>query len=100
MRYSLYGKDQSIRVIELTERLTPMLDLDFDQNSDGIVLTPIKVYEVDVNGRPIIIDSNGSYVRIRLSARSEVPVRACSAFITRIEKRVDGNFSRIRMPNH
>ena len=95
----LIWRDEHRKVIDLTQKLTPMLTLDFDQNGDGIVLTPIKVYQIDA-GHQTIIDSNGSYVRIRLSAISDSTVRGCSAFLTRVEKRdASGNFVAVRMPN-
>ena len=50
--YAIFSiwRDQNQTVISLTEKLTPRLRLDFDQNSDGIVLTPIKVYVLGEHG--------------------------------------------------
>lgn len=100
-------REEYKKVIALERRLSPVLELNFDQHSDGIVHVPTKVSELDVHGRPtfdaggmqIIYDSHGAYVRIRLSASSDVMVRGCAAFVTKIEKRDgDRRFNEIRMP--
>jgi hypothetical protein len=68
--YALFSlwRQQTLRISELSNKLVPVLSLEFDQNSDGIVLTPIKIVAFDEHGRQTIIDSNGSYVRIRYRA--------------------------------
>jgi len=100
-------REERKAVIALDGRLSAVLKLNFDQHSDGIVLVPTKVPEQDEHGRPVfdaggmqvIFDSHGAYIRIRLSTLTDVVVRGCATFVTRIDKlNTSGRFDTIRMP--
>src|SRR3954468_18973310 len=91
--YMVWKEERNERMI-LADRLTPKLRLDFDANGDGIILTPIKIQKMDLlSSQPSFTESYGAYIRIRLTALSDLTVRSCSVFLTEIENKTKRAYS-------
>lgn len=79
------------RAVEERRRLTPKLQLSFQPEGGGMVETPEK--ERDIEGKTIR-EYKAVYLRLCVEAVSDMKVRECSAFLTRIQtKSADGAFA-------
>jgi hypothetical protein len=90
-------KAEARRIIKLEKQLTPLIDLDFKPEAEGIVPTRTEIYSHDGQKAVKVRDDHAMYIRITLICLSEKAIRGCAAFITKLEKgTVQGaNFSEI-----
>jgi hypothetical protein len=80
------------------KKLLPKIGVSFNRTGEGIVRTKTVVVEQDVTGAIKRRDDEAVYIRITLSAVSQITVRGCVAFLTEIEKKLIPTGPFIKIP--
>jgi hypothetical protein len=73
------------KVNEYATKLTPRFRVSFNRDAEGLARTPILV-TYNIAGALVTNEYDGTYVRVRVEALSDVTVPECSAFLTKLQR--------------